>query len=178
MKREILTQYLFFLTFFIFVGIRRDFFSWQDFPFWLGGAVGVLMPYLDYLFYSLFVNPQELSWQRFRFYLQKKQFLKAGQILVAPDTFHSYRIFHNFFFQLVFLLLTFWVLASSANLFAVGLVLAFSLHLFIDQLADFLVQGSLDSWTGGLLNLEIRGTNQVLYWVGLFLVFLAFGFLF
>lgn len=79
-------------------------------------------------------------------------------------------IFHTIFFQAVFLILTFWIMSSSASLFGKGLVLSFALHLSVDQLVDIVEMKSLGNWTKFLpLDLDF-GKSKICWTAGTLLV--------
>ena len=177
-KREILTHYLFFLAFFIFLAIRRNLFSFSSFPFWLGGVIGTFLVDLDHFLYAFLLNPQDLASQRAIYYLKKREYIRAFLVLWDAKENRTHQVFHSFSFQIIFLILAFWVVSSSGSLFAIGLVLAFSLHLFIDQFSDFLVLGNLDLWKNGFFNLRIEERGQLFYFILSLLIFIAFSFVF
>lgn len=177
-KRELLIHYLFFLGFFIFLAIRRSLFSLYSIPFWLGGIVGTLVVDLDHLLYAFFLNRNDLASQRAIYHFKNKQYLKGLLVLWDAKDNRTNQVFHSFSFQLVFLVLTFWIVTSSSSPFAIGLVLAFSLHLFVDQLSDLLEFGNLDLWRRGFFEVEIDGKAQLFYWLLAFFGFLTFSFLF
>jgi len=70
-------------------------------------------------------------------------------------------IFHTILFRAIFFVLTFWVMTSSTSLFGKGIVLAFCLHLVIDQIDRFL---------------EEREPSKTML-AGIILLVLIFGFL-
>lgn len=85
-------------------------------------------------------------------------------------------IFHTIFFQLIFFVLTFWMLSSSGSLFGRGMVLAFALHLLIDQAIDLTELGNLGNWFTNLpVILDLKQTK--IYWVVATFVTLGMGFL-
>lgn len=178
MKREILTHYLFFLAFFIFISIKRNMFSLPFLPFWVGGVVGTLIVDLDHLLYAFLFNPSDLASQRAVYHFKKREYLKGILVLWDAKENRTHQVFHSFSFQIIFLILTFWVASSSGSLFAVGLVLSFSFHLFIDQMSDFLTLGNLDLWTKGFFSLRIEEKSQLFYWLLSFGGFIIFSFIF
>jgi hypothetical protein len=78
--------------------------------------------------------------------LGKGEVKRMVELLYETRTERRGLIFHTFFFQIIFLILTFWLISSSASLFGRGLVLSFALHLSIDQITDLLDMKSLDNW--------------------------------
>jgi hypothetical protein len=84
-------------------------------------------------------------------------------------------IFHSGLFQLIFIVLAFFVVTSSGSLFARGVVLAFFLHLLVDQAVDLVETGNMDNWTGGY-RLETSNNQAKIYWSIMFLILLLLSF--
>lgn len=146
MKRELFIHFSFWFFFFVFVAIFKHFFALPYWSFWLGGIVGTLLPDIDHIIYFYFVAPTDLTSQRFNFLLQKKEIIRMITLLYETREERKNLIFHTAFFQVIFFIVTFWFLTSSGSLFGRGLVLAFSLHLAIDQLIDLTNLKSFDNW--------------------------------
>ena len=133
MKREVLVHFSFWFAFFVFITLIKGWFSLSYWPFWVGGIVGTVLPDIDHFLYVLFLQPQELTSRRVSYMLGKREIWQAIRLLYDTRSERSNLIFHTITFQLIFAVLTFWVMTSSASLFGRGLVLAFSLHLLIDR---------------------------------------------
>lgn len=146
MRRELFIHFAFWLSFFIFITLVKGYTSLVYWPFWLGGIFGTLLPDLDHIIYFYFVRPSDLSSQRFNFLAQKHEIKRMLTLLYETRGERRGLIFHSVFFQIIFLVLTFWMLSSSSSLFGRGMVLAFALHLSIDQLMDLTDVGSLENW--------------------------------
>lgn len=86
-------------------------------------------------------------------------------------------IFHTLFFQVIFLILTFWMLTSSGSPFGRGMVLAFALHLSVDQLMDLIDLKSFDNWFR-FFPIELDFGKSKIYWAASTVLLLVFGFLF
>jgi hypothetical protein len=144
----------------------------------LGGFIGTFLVDLDHFLYAFLLNPQDLASQRAIYYLKKREYIRAFLVLWDTKENRTHQVFHSFSFQIIFLILAFWVVSSSGSLFAIGLVLAFSLHLFVDQLLSLLTSGNLDLWEKGFFSFRIGGRYQIFYFVLTFLFFIAFSFIF
>lgn len=176
MKRELFIHYSFWFSFFVFVALVKHYFALGDWAFWLGGIFGTLLPDLDHIIYFYFVSPQELTSQRFDFLAHKKAVKRMVELLYETRSERQGLIFHTIFFQIIFLILTFWMLSSSGSLFGRGLVLSFAAHLSIDQVMDLTEMGNLGNWMKYLpLNLNLE--QERIYWLGSTLLLLVFGFL-
>ncbi len=146
MKKEILTHFLFLASFLIFVALARRWLKLDAWPFWIGGLVGTVLPDVDHLIYVYVLRPYELTSQRAINLIKQKEFFKAFELIFDTRYEKTKLIFHTAYFQLIFLVLTFLVITSSGSYFGTGLVLAFSLHLLVDQAVDLTEIGDLSSW--------------------------------
>ncbi len=133
------------------------------------------MPDLDHLIYVFFLGPQELTSQRVGFLWEKREYKRLIELLYETRSERRGLIFHTIFFQAIFLILTFWLMSSSASLFGKGLVLSFALHLSVDQLVDLVEMKNLSNWTKFLpINLDLNKSK--IYWSAGILLTLAMGF--
>ena len=176
LKKEIATHFSFMVSFFVLITIYRKWFDTYYIPFWLGGILGTILPYTDQLIYIYVIKPAETNSQRITAMLGRKDVLGAAKSLLEIRYQRDKLIFHNAQFQLLFLILTFFVMSSSGSVFGWGVVLAFSFHLFIDQIIDLVETDSLKSW---FTKLPIGLDRQQKRWylVFNFLILLVLGLL-
>ena len=176
---------MFMVSFFIFVVIAKGWFKLYFFvPFFIGGIIGTILPNFDHLLYAYILRPNEHISQRIRYLIKGKDFKKLGELVATSKDEREKLIFHSLFFQLIFIILTFLVVTSSGSVFGTGLVLAFSLHLLVDQLNDLLEVGNLKKWVVDMpfseyVNVFFKNFNKqtaVFYWVGTLLVFIIISF--
>lgn len=146
MKKELFIHFAFWFSFFVFITLTHKYFNLSYWPFWVGGMVGTLLPDLDHFIYIFFIKPQDLTSQRVNYLLDKRELIRSIELIYETRNERSGLIFHSIFFQIIFFILTFWMLSSSGSMFGRGLVLAFSFHLIIDQLVDLKETGNLDNW--------------------------------
>lgn len=139
--------------------------SFSSWPFWIGGIVGNFLPDLDHLIYAYFLRPHELTSQRVGYLVGQRRLIDGLRLLAVTRSERTKLIFHTAGFQLIFLVLTFLVVTSSGSLLGRGVVLAFFLHLLVDQAIDFM-EGADRNWFGGWG-----------YWLIMLFVFLVFAFL-
>lgn len=177
MRRELFIHFSFWFAFFVFITLIKHFFNLSFWPFWLGGLFGTILPDLDHVIYAVFLRPQELTSQRLNFLINRKEVKRAVELLYETRSERKGLIFHSVYFQLIFLVLTFWMLSSSSSLFGRGLVLSFALHLSVDQIVDLMELGSFDNWLKfSPIYLDLKKAQ--FYWLGTTLLLLVFGFLF
>ncbi len=180
MRKELFVHFAFLISFFVLVSLFKKWISLSYWPFWVGGILGTILPDVDHFIYVYFMNPQELTSQRVNSLMQNKDLIGSLNLLADTKYERSGFIFHTTFFQSIFFVLTFLVVSSSGSLFGRGLVLAFSLHLVIDQFVELMQTGSLTNWTQRINFPPIAGLEKekvVLYWAGALILVLIFGFL-
>lgn len=178
MKREILAHLTSILSLFALIILFRHYFEFRYILFVVGGLIGTILPDIDHLIYVFGFRPHELTSQRVGYMISKKEWLPALEVLYSTRGERRKMVFHTAFFQLIFLLLAFWLLTSSSSLVGRGLVLAFSLHLLIDQLIDLMELDNLDNWFAEPpLVLHFDKTKATLYWFIQLLAVLLFAFL-
>lgn len=176
MKRDFFIHFSFWFSFFVLISVVRHFLTLGYWPFWLGGAVGVFMPDLDHLLYVLFLDPQDLTSQRVASLWEKREYKRIVELLYETRSERRVLAFHTILFQVIFLVLTFWIMSSSASLFGKGLVLSFALHLSVDQIVDLTDMKNLSNWTKSLpINLDLKKSK--IYWLAGVLLVSAMGLL-
>lgn len=174
MKRELFIHYTFWFSFFILITLVHKYFNLSYWPFWLGGILGTLLPDIDHLIYVFFLQPQDLTSQRVSSDLQKGDWKKSLNLLYLTRSERMGLIFHTVTFQLIFLVLTFLMMSSSSSLFGKGLVLAFSLHLLIDQIVDLMELETFDNWQKNL-PFEVDLDKAKIYWLVMLIVTIIIG---
>lgn len=147
MRREIFIHFSLWFSFFVFILLFKHIFILTYWSFWLGGALGLFLPDIDHLVYIFFLQPQELTSQRVNFLLRKKEIKRTLELLFETRMERRGLIFHTILFQLIFLILTFWIMTSSGSFLGKGLVLSFSIHLLVDQIVDLVEFEKFESWT-------------------------------
>jgi hypothetical protein len=182
MKKELLIHVISWLFLFAFITLVRRLFNLTYWPFYLGGLVGTILPDIDHLIYIYILNPHELTSQRVNQLVNNGKLRRMLDLLAETRSERSNLIFHTAFFQIVFIILMFLVVTSSGSLFAKGLVLAFALHLSVDQVVDLFETGNLQNWFKSLKAFPVLERissikeQSTLYWLVGLLVILYFGF--
>ena len=177
MRRELFIHFSFWLSFFVLISLVRQFFNFSYWPFWVGGIVGLFLPDIDHLVYIFFLKPQELTSQRINFLIDRHEIKRTLTLIYETRTERRDLIFHSVLFQLIFLVLTFWIMTSSGSFFGKGLVLSFSMHLLVDQLIDLNDIKSFDNWTKNfLIKFDLRQAQ--IYIGALAFIVILFGIFF
>src|SRR3989344_9683267 len=177
MKKEILIHFSSLVIFLLLISFMRGWLNLSYWFLWLGGVVGTILPDLDHIIYAYFLKPQELTSQRVAFLNQKRSLVKSLELLANTRYERSSLIFHTISFQILFLVLAFYVSVSTASIFGTGLVLGFCLHLLIDQLVDYTKVGTIDTWfRASPIYLDQKQSKA--YWITVFVIVVILGLFF
>lgn len=177
MKKDLVTHLFFTIAFFLLVSLARGWFDLAFLPFWIGGLVGIVLPDLDYIVNIYFLNPNTQTSQSLAATIKNSSLSQSWDTLVKSRYDHKDLIFHTAYFQLIFIIFTFLMMTSSGSVFGIGVVLAFSLHLIIDQVTDLVERGGIENWfTKFSLNLNLKG--QKWYLASQVALLCLFGFVF
>lgn len=176
MKKEIFIHYSFLISLFIFISLAKGWMNFSYWPFWIGGIIGNFLPDLDHFIYVFFLKPNELTSQRVGYMIGKRNLSRSFQLLIESRSERTKLIFHSGLFQLIFVVLAFLVVTSSGSLFSRGIVLAFFLHLLVDQAVDYVETGNMNNWTSGY-ELELSKNQIKTYWSIMFFVLILLSFI-
>lgn len=163
MRREAFIHFSFWFSIFVFISVVKRYFVLSYWPFWVGGIIGTILPDLDHVLHFYLIKPYELTSQRFIQMIKSREMLRSVQLLYETRSERKNLIFHSKFFQILFLVVTFWVMSSSGSFFGRGVALAFAIHLTIDQMMD------IYEFT------TVENKNERIYWLVLFILTLAVG---
>lgn len=115
-----------------------------------GILIGVFLPDIDHLIYTLFLKPKEITSQRIYTKISGRNFLSAVSLLFTTRDERKNLIFHNMFFQCLFVVFAFLIVSSNSSLLGRGLVVSFLLSLVVDQCVDLYTKVPLTRWIRGL----------------------------
>ena len=146
MKKDLLTHFSFMVALFVMISLYKDWLRLEFLPFWFGGILGTLLPDIDHLIYVYVIKPTEATSQKVAGLVSERKVLQSWDILAKTRGERKELIFHTAHFQIIFLIFAIFVITSSGSLLGTGLVLAFILHLLIDQIIDLMESNSLDNW--------------------------------
>ena len=149
--------------------------SWFSFSYalvWLGVLVGFYLPIIDHIIYAYVLRPELEVSGHIRSLISIKKVRELVSYINQTESERQKLIIHTCYFQVVFLILTFFILTSSSSLFGRGLVYGFSLALFVEQFFYFRSKGNLDSWFSEMkISLDTNKTKLYLYTIG-FVIFI------
>lgn len=177
MKKDLVTHLFFTVAFFLLVSLIRGWFTPAFIPFWIGGLVGIVLPDLDYIINIYFLHPEKETSKELASTIKTSNLTRSWDAIVKSRYEHSDLIFHTVYFQLLFIVFTFLMMTSSNSVFGIGVVLAFSLHLIIDQVSDMTERKNIENWFTKLnFNLNIK--EQKWYLASQVAILCLFGFVF
>lgn len=171
MPREFIKLTFFGILYFVLLALFRNYFEITYIAFFLGGLLGLFLPYVDAFVYVYVLRPHELSSQRVTDLMSKSKFRQAIQLVFKTNSERSSLVFHTVLFQLVFSVFAFYVMSSSTNQLGRGIVLGFLLHYLVLQFSELLRGGDLAQW---FESVNVRVTRQS----ALFYCLIQLGFLF
>jgi hypothetical protein len=174
-KKDLLTHFLFLIALFTLIALTKQWIDVKYLPFLFGGIVGTLLPDVDYLINVYLLKPKEDVSQQAATLLSERKVLKSWDVLATNQEKWSEMLLHTANFQVVFAILAFLVFTSSPSLLGRGLVLAYLLHLVVDEMTDWIEKKDLNRW---FVNFPLQLNLGEKHWylainVGI-VVFLAF----
>lgn len=146
MRKDVLTHFTFAIALFIIITVIKNWFDIMYVTFWIGGVIGTLLPDIDYLINVYVLNPDREESKVTADMVSQKRVAGVWERVAQARKGKTELLFHTIIFQLIFWVFAVYVLSSTGSLLAKGIVLAFALHLIIDQLTDLMETGSLSLW--------------------------------
>lgn len=174
MKKELFIHFTSLLVLLLISTLTKGWFSLSYWPFWIGAIIGMILPDIDHLIYTYFLRPQELTSQRVSHMVENKDVVGATDLLYSTNEERVVNlIFHKAYFQAIFFVLTIFVITSSGSILGRGLVLAFCLHLLIDQIREFRKTGNINNWLSNL-PISLDKSQQKYYLIAVAILVLIF----
>ncbi len=174
MKRELLTHFIFMIAFFLLITLLKRWFDLVFLPFWFGGILGTLLPDVDYFLQAYLIRPKDQMSQEIVSLVSQRRVIKILDFVLRAKRNLPDLLVHKASFQLIFVIFSFFIITSSANLFGKGLVLGFLIHLLLDEVVDLTENKNINPWFKGFfLNLDDEQKRWYLVGNGLTIVGLA-----
>jgi hypothetical protein len=184
LKKELKSHYLIMIVWLWIITILRFNFhlpilnQLPDFLlFWLGGLLGTMLPDLDQFIYALVSHSEEYNSLRIKRTLEQGN-LKESLALVADTSGERTKlVFHNVLFQIILIILCFFVLSSTNGLFGKGLVMAMFLHLLKDEIRLIYrkKEESLRLWLFWIIKKEVSLRTQKYFVYASAIIFFFFS---
>ncbi|PIZ58734.1 hypothetical protein COY20_03270 [Candidatus Shapirobacteria bacterium CG_4_10_14_0_2_um_filter_40_12] len=144
----------------------------------LGLLVGSLILDIDHLIFWFYLRPN-LEESRLALMAWKKgDFRSLLKLLESTHLNHTNLIFHHYFFQVVMVLISFFVFTSSKFIFAKAFLLAVNIHLLVDEFNDFFQNPRhLQDWLFARENKQLPLNSLKPYLIFFTLISLVFTYL-
>ena len=175
MKKQIAVHFLFLAAFLLLISLLRNWLEFTYINFWIGGIIGTILPDLDRLVYVYILRPGEDSSKKASALLSQGATAESLDMMVKIEE-DKELIFHTILFQVVFLVFAFFIVTSTGSLLGRGIVLAFLLHILIDQTVLLMEKGNFDSWFRKV-SFQLDKEQKRFYYILNVLALLIFGFL-
>ena len=174
MSKSFVTHFVFVVGFFVLLTIFKRWFDISYLPFWVGGLIGAFLPDVDHIIYIYLLKPQELTSQRAVRMISAGDIKNTYALLRSTTEERKKLIFHSVLFQWAFIIFAYLVISSTSNLFGMGLVLGFLVHLVVDQFIDLTHSDSLSQWFSGT-TIVMDKNKSTLYWLANVVLIFFFG---
>jgi hypothetical protein len=132
---------------------------------------------IDHLIFWFFLKPNLEESRLAKMAIKAKDFKSVYQLLKTSHRTHQNLIFHHYFFQVILVLFTVFILTSTDNFFIASFLIALNLHLLIDEIIDYFYDPKiLQKWLFAreTSQLPIKFLNRYIFvFVIFFLIFLT-----
>jgi hypothetical protein len=170
-KREGFNKFIAVIVLLIVLTLVKKWFNFSSALVWLGVLVGYYLPFFDHLFYAYIVRPDLEISRNIRSLVSIKKIKKLITYVNETKDQRDKLIIHTAYFQMIFSLLTFFILSSSMSLFGRGLVYGFCLKLLTEELYEYFDKKDLSRWFAEMnIKPDTHATRVYLYANGLVLL--------
>ena len=146
MSKESFNKFIGIIIILIVLTIIKRWFTYSYVFVWLGAILGYYLPFIDHLFYAYVLRPNSEISGNIRSLVSIKKIKKLIAYVNETKDQRDKLIIHTAYFQVVFSLLTFFILSSSGSLFGRGLVYGFCLKLLVEELYEYFNKKDLGRW--------------------------------
>jgi len=180
MDKEGFNKFIGVVVLLIVLTFLKKWFSYSYVFLWIAVLLGYYLPIIDHLFYAFVLRPNAEVSKNIRILVSPKMFISRKRMRNLVDYINATidqrekLIIHTAYFQVIFSVLTFYVLSSSGGVIGRGLVYGFSLRLLVEQVVEFLKFGNIGKWFSDM-RISL-GTHQTkVYLLANGLIFLIFS---
>ena len=143
----------------------------------LGLALGSMILDLDHLVYWYFLYPDKEESIRGKSFLKERKFKQALALIGENHKTHNSLVFHHIYFQLVLVLVSFFIFLSTGSMLGKSLVLFMNFHLLIDQWKDYKNPIHLKNWLFARVNFTLSDQGVRIFLGTMTFVFLILFYL-
>lgn len=147
-KSEVASHLLLTFVYFLAVSVFRWQFNSDLVWIWAGAFLGAFLLDLDHLIYWFYAHPEAEDSKYAKVLAKTGNYKGLYALLVRYHQTHNRLIFHSAIFQVILLVVSFYVLTAGGSTLGSALVLSLNLHLLKDEWSDFLSgrKGELTDW--------------------------------
>lgn len=103
----------------------------------LGLLIGSFILDIDHFIFWLYIKPNIEESRLAQTAIKNRDLRSIIAILKSTHKTHNNLIFHHYFFQIVLVLISFFIFTSSHSTFIMALLLSINLHLLVDGINDY-----------------------------------------
>ncbi|MFA5532254.1 MAG: hypothetical protein WDA13_01475 [Candidatus Shapirobacteria bacterium] len=103
----------------------------------LGLNIGIFLLDIDHFIYWFLIHPKTEESRLVKLAIENKKFKSVVKIVQTSHQTHHSLIFHHYFFQVILVIFSLFILTSTQNTFISALVLSLNLHLVIDEIIGY-----------------------------------------
>lgn len=140
----------------------------------IGLAFGSFFLDFDHIIYWFYIRPNTEESRTAQSIIKSKKIFTALRFFNQTHKGHTNLVFHHFFFQVILVLISFFVYTSSKNTIVLSFLLALNIHILVDEIEDFIYQPKhLQDWLFAREEKQLP-IEQVRYYLILFIFFSLF----
>ncbi|MCL5090814.1 MAG: hypothetical protein M1514_02265 [Patescibacteria group bacterium] len=179
-QSELLLHFLTTLIYFLLLTLGRGKFDLSLVSLWLGAILGMFLLDLDRIIDAFWVHPEEAKIREIREIWERRGIWGVRGIWgkLQKDQ-QRHLIFHTVTFQVILLVLAFYILTAGGSLLGSALVMAINLHLLVDEWKNFLQikKEVVTDWLFWQVKGLLMERYLPFYLGGVSLIFVIFSFL-
>jgi hypothetical protein len=137
LKSEVASHLVVTFLYFLVISLFRWQFDLSLAWIWAGALLGTFLLDLDHLIYWFYAHPEAEDSKYAKVLARTGNYKGLYALLVRYHQTHNRLIFHSAIFQVILLIVTFYVLTAGGSLLGSALVLSMNLHLLKDEWFDF-----------------------------------------
>jgi hypothetical protein len=138
LKSEVSSHIAVTFLYFLVISLLRWQFDLNLVWLWMGALLGTFLLDLDHLIYWFYAHPEAEDSKYAKVLARTGNYKGLYSLLVRYHQTHNRLIFHSVLFQVILLIVAFYVLTAGGSLLGSALVLSMNLHLLKDEWFDYL----------------------------------------
>lgn len=103
----------------------------------IGLIIGMIIIDSDHFIFWFFLKPKNEESKLVKLAIKDKNIKSVAKIVQSSHRVHHNLVFHHYFFQVILVLFSLFILTSTQNTIISALILGLNLHLVIDEIIDY-----------------------------------------